>query len=197
MKKSCIILNTMLKKIILASASPRRVVLLKKIVRKFQVIPSKIRESAITARSPAAFAVKAALAKAAAVAARHKNAIVIGADTIIVLGKKIIGKPKSKRDAVRILKSLAGRTHLVITGLAVIDAGTSKKQTHYEITRVKMKKVGAEEIRDYVNSGRPLDKAGAYGIQEIEDIFIARIAGDYDNVVGLPVRALRKLLRAF
>ena len=183
--------------IILASASPRRSELLGKLVRKFKVIPSKIRESAITARSPLAFAVKAALAKAEDVAGRNKNALVIGADTIVVLGKKIIGKPKSRKDAVRILRSLAGKTHLVITGLAVVDAGSGKKLTHYEVTRVKMKRVRDREILDYVKSGRPLDKAGAYGIQEIEDIFIEKITGDYDNVVGLPVRTLKELLRSF
>jgi len=183
--------------IILASASPRRVELLRKIVRKFQVIPSRVRESAITARSPLAFAVKAALAKAADIAVRRKNAVVIGADTIVVLGKKIIGKPKSKKDAVRILKSLAGKTHLVITGLAVIDVKSGKKKTCYEITRVKMKKVKDKEILYYVKSGRPLDKAGGYGIQEIEDSFIDKIDGDYDNVVGLPVLALKKLLCSF
>lgn len=183
------------KTIILASASPRRIELLKKIVREFKIIPSGIDEMRINAKSPKTFAVKAALAKAKDIAAKRKNAVVIGADTIIVLGKKIIGKPKNKKDAVRILTSLAGRTHQVITGMAVVDSNSSKELTDYEVTRVKMKKVKAGEIKEYVESGRPLDKAGAYGIQEIEDIFIEKIVGDYDNVVGLPVRALKKLLR--
>ncbi|MDD5383041.1 MAG: Maf family protein [Candidatus Margulisbacteria bacterium] len=185
------------KNIILASASPRRIELLKKIVGRFKVIPSRINEAEISALSPRSFAIKAAAAKAEDIAAKHKNAIVIGADTIVVLGNKIIGKPKNKKDAVRILGSLAGKTHRVITGLAVINTKTSIKRTHCEVTSVTMKKVKNKEIMEYVNSGRPLDKAGAYGIQEIEDVFIARIAGDYDNVVGLPVRALKKLLRSF
>jgi len=185
----------MRKTIILASSSPRRAELLKKVVRKFKIIPSKVDEANIPAPSPKSFCIKAALAKAKDIAEKHKNAVVIGADTIIALGKKIIGKPKNKRDAVRILKSLAGRTHQVITGLAVVDSNSSKTLTAYEVTRVKMKKVKAGEIKEYVESGRPLDKAGAYGIQEIEDIFIEKIDGDYDNVVGLPVRALKKLLR--
>lgn len=186
----------MSERIILASASPRRAQLLKRIVRKFSVMPSRIDESLIRARTPAAFARKAALAKAAAVAARRPHALVIGADTIVVLGRKIIGKPGNKREAVRILRSLAGRSHRVITGLAVIDPHLTRPRTHVEVTRVRMKKVALREINAYAKSGRPLDKAGAYGIQEIEGIFIDRVDGDYDNVVGLPVRALRRLLRA-
>ncbi len=183
------------KTIILASASPRRAELLKKIVRKFQVIPSQVDETKIRADSPEIFAVNAALAKAVDVALRHRDSVIIGADTIVVLGKKIIGKPRDKKDAARILRSLAGRTHRVITGLAVVDPDKNLALTDLTVTRVRMKKVGTKEINEYVASGRPLDKAGAYGIQEIEGIFIDRITGDYDNVVGLPVLALQKLLR--
>ncbi|MFC1568097.1 Maf family protein [Candidatus Margulisiibacteriota bacterium] len=184
----------MKRKIILASASPRRKELLKKIAKSFKVCPSRVRESKIKARTPEAFAVKAALAKAEDVAAKHRNAIVIGADTIVVLGKKVLGKPKSKKEAFAMLKSLSGKTHKVMTGIAVIDSETFAKAASFEVTKVKMKKVPASEIMEYVESGRPLDKAGSYGIQEIEEIFIDKIAGDYDNVVGLPVRKLKELL---
>jgi septum formation protein len=184
----------MKRKLILASASPRRAHLLKKIINKFKVVPSQVQESEVSAKTPEAFAIKAALAKAEDVALKHKNAVVIGADTIVVLGKKILGKPKSKKEAISMLKSLAGRTHKVITGIAVIDSETFEKRADYEVTKVKMKKVKDKEIIDYVKSGKPMDKAGSYGIQEIEEIFIEKIEGDYENVVGLPVRKTAFLL---
>jgi septum formation protein len=177
---------------ILASASPRRQELLKKLVRSFRVVPSRIKESAVRAKTPEALAVKAALAKALEVAGRHPRSIVIGADTIVVLGKRILGKPKGKKDAARMLRALSGRTHRVITGLAVVG---KKICATFVTTAVRMRKVGPRAIADYVATGRPLDKAGAYGIQEIEEVFIDRIAGDYDNVVGLPVAALKILLK--
>ena len=177
---------------VLASASPRRKVLLKKIIKNFRVIPSRIDESAVRGKTPAAIAVKAALAKALDVAGRHPRATVIGADTIVVLGKKILGKPKNRQAATAMLTSLAGKTHQVITGLAVV--GKNAFST-FVTTTVRMKKVSARTIADYVATGRPLDKAGAYGIQEIKETFIDKIDGDYDNVVGLPVAALRILLK--
>ena len=180
-------------KIILASASPRRKELLKKIVRDFRVITGGVDEASIKAASPLLFARKAAILKAKAVAAKHNNSIVIGADTIVLLGKKILGKPKNKKEAIAMLTSLAGRTHRVITGIAVIFPGL-KVVSDVAVTKIKTKKVSAEEILDYVNTGRPLDKAGAYGIQEIEEIFIDKIDGDYENVVGLPVFKLKKIL---
>ena len=182
------------KRIILASASPRRAKLLKKIVKKFKVIPSRVNEAKIPAQSPEAFCVKAAIAKASDVALKQKKAIIIGADTIVVLKKKILGKPKSRKAAIAMLKSLSGRTHKVITGIAVIDSETFKKAADYVVTKVKMKKVAESKILDYVKSGRPMDKAGSYGIQEIEGDFIDKVSGDYDNVVGLPIKALKKLL---
>ena len=184
-----------MKKVILASASPRRAELLKNVLLNVEIAPSKIDESKVKAKTPEAFAVKAAVAKAKDIGRRKKNAVVIGADTIVVLGRKIIGKPRNKKDAVRILSSLSGRTHRVITGLAVLDTARGKLLTHQEITKVKMKKLPMKDILGYVETGSPLDKAGAYGIQEIEEMFVERIDGDFDNVVGLPVAALLKLLR--
>ena len=182
------------KKIILASASPRRAELLRKIVKRFKIIPSRIKETEIFGATPEGFAVKAAIAKAAEIALKHKKALVIGADTIVVLGKKILGKPTSPRDAIATLKKLSGKTHRVITGIAVIDSETFRARADYEATEVKMKKIPEKEIREYVKTGKPMDKAGSYGIQEIEEIFIAGIKGDYDNVVGLPVRKVKALL---
>ena len=182
------------KKVILASASPRRKKLLKKLFKSFVVKPSHFDESKIRAKSPEAFAEKAAFSKAQDVALKNTNAIIIGADTIVVLGKKILGKPKNKADATKMLESLSGKTHRVITGLAVIDTRTSKTYADFEVTKVKIKKVAAKTIKAYVDSGKPLDKAGAYGIQEIEKEFGIKIAGDYNNVVGLPIKTLEKLL---
>ncbi|MCU0641784.1 MAG: Maf family protein [Candidatus Margulisbacteria bacterium] len=177
---------------ILASASPRRKLLLQKLLQTFTVVPSRVDESAVRAQTPEAFAVKAALAKALEVSCRHPRATVIGADTIVVLGQKILGKPRDNRDAVRMLRALTGHTHRVITGLAVVG---KRVGATFVTTTVRMKKVGAGTIAAYVATGRPLDKAGAYGIQEIEATFIDRIDGDYDNVVGLPVAALKILLK--
>ena len=151
-------------------------------------------ESGIKAKTPEAFAIKAAIAKAEDVALKFKNAIVIGADTIVVLGQKILGKPKNKKDAIAMLKSLIGKTHKVITGICVVDSETFVKTTDFVVTKVKMKKASDQEILDYVKTGKPLDKAGAYGIQEIEKIFIDRVEGDYENVIGLPVRRVKELL---
>ncbi len=185
-----------MRKVVLASASPRRAALLGNVLANVEIRPSEVDEAKIKARTPEAFAVKAASAKARDVGGKLKDAVVIGADTIVVLGKKILGKPKDAEDAVRMLKSLSGKTHKVITVLAILDAKTGKLTTHHETTRVKMKKLPIEDILGYVMTGSPLDKAGAYGIQEIEEMFIEKIDGDFDNVVGLPVAALLKLLRA-
>ena len=181
--------------IILASASPRRRQLLRRLIKHFRIIPSRLDERKITAANPPRLAVKTAYAKCAELAARYPKAIVIGADTIVVLGQIILGKPGSKKEAISMLTRLSGRTHRVITGLAVYDPNQKKISTTREITYVKMKKVGKTEILTYVKSGRPMDKAGGYGIQEIEEIFIERIKGDYDNVVGLPLLTLQKLLQ--
>src|SRR3989338_901665 len=185
------------KQIILASASPRRQKLLKKVIKSFTIVPSHVDESTIRAKTSEAFAVKAALAKAEEIALKHKNSIVIGADTIVVLGNEILGKPRSKKEATAMLKSLSGKIHKVITGLAVVDTNTFKNITDYEITKVRMGKPSIKLIKEYVDSGRPIDKAGAYGIQEIKKEFIDGIEGDYDNVVGLPVARIKELLKKF
>jgi septum formation protein len=182
------------KLVVLASASPRRVELLKKLFKRFQVCPSQVDEAGITARNPKEYALKAALAKASFVSVRFRDALVIGADTIVVLAGQILGKPKSKKEAVGMLRKLSGKTHSVITGIAVVDSKTQEIALDLAETRVKMKKIKDKDIFDYVGTGAPMDKAGAYGIQEIE--FIDRIAGDYDNVVGLPVLKLKALTRS-
>lgn len=181
--------------IILASASPRRRQLLRRLIKHFRVIPSRIDERKITAPNPSRLAEKTAQAKCADLAARYPRAVVIGADTIVVIDQVILGKPGNQKEATFMLTRLAGRTHRVITGLAVYNPATGKIASTREITYVKMKRVNKAEILAYVKSGRPLDKAGGYGIQEIEEAFIKRIKGDYDNVVGLPLLTLKRLLQ--
>lgn len=184
----------MSKRLVLASASPRRAELLKKLRPDFEIAPSAVDESRIRADTPEDFAVRAALAKAEEVARSIPDAVVIGADTIVVLGDRVLGKPKDDQEAIQMLEALSGKTHRVITGLAVIDPEKDQARTAYETTAVKMKKVADKEIIDYVKSGKPMDKAGSYGIQEIERAFIEKIEGDYDNVVGLPLGKLKELL---
>ena len=179
--------------IILASGSPRRRELLAQAGFDFKVEVSNADENVIE-ESPSATVEELASRKAEAVANLHNNkeddCLVIGADTIVVLNGKILGKPEDKEDAKAMLTSLSGRTHQVYTGVALfaVREGTiEKKTTFHECTDVTMVEITEKEIEDYVISGDPLDKAGAYGIQGPAAIFISGIKGDYYNVVGLPV----------
>ena len=180
--------------IILASASPRRKQLLEAIIKDFDIVASCIDESEIKAETPILFAVKAAVAKARDVALKYKNSIVIGADTIVILDGKILGKPKSKEEAISMLESLSNTTRDVVTGLAVINSDGLNEQSGYEVAKVTMKELSREEILEYVKSGSPMDKAGSYGVQEIKDKFVKKIEGDYNNIVGLPVNLLIRFL---
>lgn len=187
------------KKIILASESPRRAELLKKIIKNFSVFPSDVDESKIREKDPVKLAVFAAVMKAEFVAKKFPRALVIAADTIVVYKNKIFGKPKNRRDAQKTLRFLSGKTHEVITGLAVYSVVScrdlSLPVTGYEITKVKFKKITDKEIEYYLDNYEVLDKAGSYAIQDINDMFIKSIKGNYDNVVGLPVKKLKKLIR--
>jgi len=183
-------------RLILASASPRRRELLLTLVPSFEVIPSKVDESLIEENDPVQFALKAAEAKAESVATEIDKGVIISADTVISLNGCIIGKPKDEKEAYNILSCLSGSEHLVITGLCIVvmDGRKRKKFVDYEKTIVKMRELKEEEIISYLSHSNWLDKAGAYAIQEHGDRFIEYIIGDYHNVVGLPVKRLRKLL---
>jgi len=183
--------------IILASRSPRRAGLLKKIISDFEIIPSSVNEEKIKEKDPIKFALQAAELKAKDVGTRHPQAIVIGADTIVVLEGKIFGKPKDPEDAKKILKMLSGKTHQVISGIAVYKKDESKLISAYESTDVAFKVLSDKEIEDYIKKETVHDKAGSYAIQDIGDRFIKGIKGDYDNVVGLPVNLVKKLLKSF
>lgn len=180
---------------ILASASPRRKQLLQEMGLKFKIIPSTIQEKVDPALTPSQLVKKLALQKAGDIARQFQGEkhIVIGADTIVVRCGEILGKPRNARHAAQILNKLSDSIHFVYTGVAVIDALTGKKIVAYEKTRVKMKKLSPAEIK--YHSGRHLDKAGAYAVQEEKDAFIEKIDGCYYNVVGLPIKLLKQMLK--
>lgn len=186
-----------MKTIILASASPRRKELLEKTGLIFKIEPSNYNENIPFNLEPHEFARKLSLEKARAVAVNHNNSIVIAADTFAVFNGRILGKPRNKKDAREILQTISGNYHSVITGFSIIDTGTNKALSKSVETKVYIRNLTLAEIKAYVKSGEPLDKAGAYAIQGLGSIFVERIDGDYDNVVGLPLSALTEVLKEF
>jgi len=183
----------------LASRSPRRRKLLKQINVKFKSFKVDIKESIDKNEKPIHNVKRLANEKMEKAKERINNGIIITADTIVVLDGNVIGKPKSRKDAKTILKRLSGRTHIVYTGFAVYNSIKDFIITDYEKTFVKFRKISNKEIDEYINSGSPMDKAGAYGIQDdYGAVFIERINGCYYNVVGLPLtkvyQALSKMI---
>lgn len=184
-------------RLILASASPRRQKLLKQIGLDFEIIPSSIDETIQPGVAPDVAAVKLAENKAIDVARRLKDGIVIAADTVVALDDSILGKPKDEEEARKMLERLSGRWHRVFTGIAVIDSSSSKKVTDYEESRVKFKNLSSVEIENYIRTGEPMDKAGAYGIQGKGALLVEKIEGCYYNIVGLPLFRLSLVLSHF
>ena len=185
-------------KLILASASPRRAEILRSAGIRFEALPAEADESRLNGESPYAMVERLALAKAAKVAvslANENSAIVLAADTIVVVGDQILGKPLGAARAVEMLRELRGREHQVITGIAAMNQLSRESLTEHEITRVWVDAITDAEIEAYVSTGEPLDKAGAYAIQGIASRYISKIEGDYFNVVGLPMARVWKLLR--
>ncbi len=181
---------------ILASASPRRRQLLKESGLRFKIIPSHVSERAPAGLSHAALVRYLALKKATWVSKHHPTRVVLGADTLVFLDGRAIGKPKNARHAERILRQLSGRWQRVYTGVAAVWAGGKKVKTGVALSWVKFKRLSEDQIRRV--SSDHLDKAGAYSVQDKDDRFVEKIKGEYDNVVGLPVRLSRRLLsRAF
>lgn len=183
------------RKLILASASPRRSQLLKQIGLTFQIMPSNIDEDEIFSHDPLVNIQEIALRKARDIATGMKNSIVIGADTQILMDDEVLGKPLDAADAASMLGKLSGRTHQAITGVALVDSETEFEETWVEVTAVTFRQLSEDEIADYVNTGEPMDKAGAYGIQERAAAFVERIEGCYFNIVGLPLAKLAQKLR--
>jgi septum formation protein len=181
--------------LVLASASPRRVVLLRQAGAEFTVADPGPDRAWPKGAEPRHGVRALALDKARRIAGKRPKAVVIGADTAVVLRGARLGKPRDAAEAVEMLGRLHGRTHEVWTGIAVVHKG--EQRTASECTRVSFARLSAAEIAAYVKSGEPLDKAGGYGIQGLAGQFVKRIEGDYTNVVGLPLARLRALLAEF
>ncbi len=184
-------------RLILASQSPRREALLRQVGLDFEVVPSDLEEELPAGMPPAEVAALLALDKARAVASERTEGLVIGADTVVVVDGRILGKPAGPEEARGMLRLLGGREHQVTTGIAVVDAASGRSRSGSVTTAVRFAPLGEEIIDRYVATGEPLDKAGAYGIQGFGALLIAGIEGDYNNVVGLPLRRLAELLGEF
>ncbi|HXS14698.1 MAG TPA: nucleoside triphosphate pyrophosphatase [Candidatus Saccharimonadales bacterium] len=186
-----------MKQLILASSSPRRKSLLEREKIPFVIDVSDIPEPMDMNLSPHELSIKLSREKAAVVAARHRNAIVLAADTFVVLEGKYLGKPKSREDALAMLLFQSGKMQEVVTGFTLLDTDTKKVFSDASIAKVYMKRVSATEINAYLDQNTYSDKAGAYAIQEVGETFVEKIEGDYDTIVGLPVKEVVKKLKEF
>jgi septum formation protein len=180
--------------LILASSSPRRRELLAQIGLRFQAVPSDIDEMQLPGEQPDAYVARLATEKARAVFAQHPGATVLGADTTVMLDHLVLNKPRDVEEARRMLRSLSGRAHRVHTGISVVSPGV--QLAHVETTLVTFDRATDAELDAYLATGDSLDKAGAYGIQGYAARWISRIEGDFFNVMGLPLAATVRLLRA-
>jgi septum formation protein len=177
--------------LILASASPRRAELLQLLKLKFRIVPSTATEVLDEQLSPFEVCQLNAHRKARAVAKKNPDSLVLGADTLVFLDGEIMGKPASRADAERMLTRLQGRTHQVVTGISLIHLRAHRERIFAVSTDVMFHPLDAGQIRDYLAKVNPLDKAGAYAIQEHGDLIISEMSGSYSNVVGLPVERLK------
>jgi septum formation protein len=181
-------------RLILASASPRRQELLRGAGIPFAVQPAEIDETPRKGEAPELYARRVAGEKAEAVAGKRPEEVVLAADTIVIVDDEILGKPRDQRDAARMLQSLSGREHQVLTAVALVVPGRGM-ETKCSTTRVHFRKLKEEEIQEYIASGEPMDKAGAYAIQGGAASWVTRLDGDYSNVVGLPLMLVAEMLR--
>ncbi len=186
-----------MKKIILASASPRRKELLEQIGLEFKVDPSNCEEFMDSSLEPHELARSLSLQKAEEVAKRYPNSIIIAADTFIVFGHMLMGKAHNNNEAREMLAILNGNAHSVITGFTIIDTDDDKTISDAVETKLWFRSLTEQEIDSYVKSGEPLGKAGAYAIQGLGSVIVERIEGDYSNVVGLPLGVLAQTLKEF
>lgn len=190
-------LETASKRIILASASPRRKELFKLIFEKFETIISNVEEVTVASTEPNELVIELARRKVYGVAENVEEGIIIGADSVVVLDEEILGKPKDIQAAFKMLSQLSGRYHKVFTGFSILQMPEKKYAESFEETSVKFRKLKGWEIQRYMQVGDPMDKAGAYGIQNEAALFVERIEGCYYNVMGLPVASLFKALSPF
>ena len=179
--------------IVLASASPRRSELMTLAGFRFDVICADIDEIVPEKALPQEVVMSLALQKAQAVAKDHRKSAVVGSDTVVALDGKILGKPRSEKEAAEMLRSLSGRIHKVYTGVAIVCG--EKVTSFFEETEVEFYTLTDQEILDYVATGEPMDKAGAYGIQGRGAVLVKRINGDYFNVMGLPISKVYRELK--
>ncbi|KAA3663409.1 MAG: septum formation protein Maf [Calditrichaeota bacterium] len=177
------------KKFILASGSPRRKQLFTMMGLHFTVDAPHIEEHITPGLPPRKIALSLAQQKGEVISRKHNEGLIVAADTIVVVDGKILGKPIDKADAYKLLAQLSGRQHEVITGVYIDDAMKGRSIVFAETTKVEFKKLTEEEIYGYIDTGHPMDKAGAYGIQDISAVFVKRIEGCFYNVVGFPVAA--------
>lgn len=183
--------------IVLASRSPRRRELMARVTPEFRVFPVDLDESSVDEPDPARFAVEAAVLKARAAAESFPSSIVIGADTIVVIGRRVLGKPSGREEARAMLGLLSGRRHRVITGLAFYRKDEDRLMTGCELTYVTFRELTEAMIEEYLDRDDYRDKAGAYAVQDVGDAFVRRLKGDYDNIVGFPVKRVTSLLARF
>ena len=184
------------KKLVLASASPRRKELLEKLGYIFQIIPADIEEIVDKTKKPEEIVKEIALQKASHIANNLKEpAIIIGSDTIVVIDDTILGKPENAEDASKMLQQLSGRSHQVISGIAIVDTYTNNTIIDSESSDVYFRDISQEEITNYIKTKEPMDKAGAYAIQGLASTFIEKINGCYNNIVGLPVYKITQIFK--
>ena len=184
-----------LPKLLLASSSPRRAEILRISGWSFQTLSVTVDESLRSGETAVNYVMRLALEKAKAAAADCSASLMVGADTTVVIDEKILGKPRDSADARLMLQTLQGRWHVVLTGIALLSAESAKPKVAHESTEVRFAAMNEDEIRWYVETGEPMDKAGAYAIQGQGARFIEGIKGDYFNVMGLPLRLLYELVR--
>lgn len=182
-------------KIVLASGSPRRQKLLSEMGYDFEIVTPAIPEENNPGEAPEDHVKRLSRLKAEFVAPKYPNSLVVGADTIVVLENRILGKPESKMEARSMLELLSGKTHTVFTGLSVIILTKDIAKTDYDSTRVTFNKLSSEDIHRYVESREPLDKAGAYGIQGMGSFLVDNYKGDIDTVIGFPSKLFQKMYK--
>lgn len=186
-----------MKTLVLASGSPRRKQLLETLNIPFSIEVSDFDEVMDMTKNPHELAKELALGKARDVAKEHKDAVILAADTFIVLDNEYLGKPKDEKDNIAMLGSLSGKTHSVITGFAIIDTKTRKVFTQSVESSIFMKHLTNEQVTHYVKEKKPFDKSGGYAIQEIKDTFVEKIEGGISNIIGLPILQVKEALKQF
>jgi septum formation protein len=185
------------KKLILASASPRRAQLLKLIGLDFEVVESQLNEDEETFTFPEVHVLELSRMKASVVAETVREGVIVAADTVVALDDTMFGKPRDSKEAISMLRRLSGRTHTVYTGFTIFDTTTYASHNDFEKTDVTFRRMDDGEIETYVKTGDPLDKAGAYGIQDRSAVFVTKVNGCFYNVVGFPITKFYVAMRDF